>query len=113
MNINSVKEGALNFSTSVGSEYCPDRNLRAMVWDADVTRCSMYQEKSLQVSVTLEQIRDRRIKQAQRLGYKHYAEMSMKTKMAGNLDNLYNTLETLRDTGTCFVQFIDEIYKIE
>ncbi|XP_019889940.1 probable cytosolic oligopeptidase A isoform X2 [Ooceraea biroi] len=80
-------------------EYCPDRKLRATVWDADVTRCGIYQERSVQSSVTLEELRDRRITQAQRLGYKHFAEMSMETKMAGNLDNLQSTLEVLRNTA--------------
>lgn len=80
-------------------EYCPDRELRAAVWDADVIRCSTYQEWSVQASVTLEELRGRRIEQAKRLGYKHFAEMSMETKMAGNLENLYNTLETLRNTA--------------
>jgi len=69
------------------------------LWDADVTRCSNYQEKSVQASVTLEELRSRRIEQAQRLGFKNYAEMSMETKMAGSLENLYNTLEILRNTG--------------
>ncbi|XP_019696713.1 probable cytosolic oligopeptidase A [Harpegnathos saltator] len=80
-------------------EHCPDRKLRATIWDADVTRCSTYQEKSVQASVTLEEIRGRRNEQAQRLGYKHFAEMSMQTKMAGNLENLQNVLETLRSTA--------------
>ncbi|XP_012225028.1 uncharacterized protein [Linepithema humile] len=80
-------------------EYCPDRELRAAVWDADVTRCSIYQERSVQASVTLEELRSKRIEQAQRLGYKNFAEMSMETKMAGNLENLMNMLETLRSTA--------------
>ncbi|XP_071557625.1 uncharacterized protein [Temnothorax nylanderi] len=80
-------------------EYCPDRELRASIWDADVTRCSNYQERSVQASVTLEELRSRRIEQAQRLGFKNYAEMSMETKMADNLENLHNTIETLRNTA--------------
>ncbi|XP_011633032.1 probable cytosolic oligopeptidase A isoform X1 [Pogonomyrmex barbatus] len=80
-------------------EYCPDRKLRAAIWDADVTRCSNYQERSVQASVTLEELRARRIEQAKRLGFKNYAEMSMETKMAGNLENLHNTLEILRSTA--------------
>ncbi|KAG5324823.1 COPDA oligopeptidase, partial [Pseudoatta argentina] len=80
-------------------EYCPDRELRKAIWDADVIRCSNYQERSVQASVTLEELRSRRIEQAKRLGFKNYAEMSMETKMAGNLENLYNTLEVLRSTA--------------
>ncbi|KAL0104928.1 hypothetical protein PUN28_016522 [Cardiocondyla obscurior] len=80
-------------------EYCPDRDLRASIWDADVIRCSNYQERSVQASVTLEELRGRRTEQAQRLGFKNYAEMSMETKMAGNLENLHNTFEILRNTA--------------
>ncbi|XP_029164650.1 probable cytosolic oligopeptidase A [Nylanderia fulva] len=80
-------------------EHCPDRELRAAVWEADVIRCSIYQERSVQASVTLEELRGRRIEQAQRLGYKNFAEMSMETKMAENLENLHSTLETLRTTA--------------
>lgn len=80
-------------------EYCPDRNLREAIWNADVIRCSNYQERSVQASVTLEELRGRRTEQAQRLGFKNYAEMSMETKMAGSLENLHNTLETLRQTA--------------
>jgi len=72
----------------------------------------MYQEKSVQASMTLEQLRERRIKQAQRLGYKHYAEMSMETKMAGNLDNLYNILNILRDTGNSFKKLLMKFIKL-
>lgn len=93
--------GRFNRSTSPGSEFCPNRSLREVIWNADVTRCSIYQEKSVQTSVVLEELRDRRIKQAQRLGYQHFAEMSMETKMVGNLDKLYDTLEILRTTGNC------------
>ncbi|KYM98497.1 Oligopeptidase A [Cyphomyrmex costatus] len=80
-------------------EYCPDRELRKAIWDADVTRCSNYQERSVQASGTLEELRSGRIEQAQRLGFKNYAEMSMETKMAGSLENLFNTLEVLRNTA--------------
>ncbi|XP_014481859.1 PREDICTED: probable cytosolic oligopeptidase A isoform X2 [Dinoponera quadriceps] len=80
-------------------EYCPDRKLRATVWDADVTRCSTYQERSVQSSVILEEIRGRRLEQAQRLGFKHFVDMNMQTKMAGTFENLQNTLEILRSTA--------------
>lgn len=80
-------------------EYCPDRELRAAIWDADVTRCSIYQERSVQTSVTLEELRSKRIEQAQHLGYKDFVEMSMETKMVGSMENLMNTLEILRSTG--------------
>lgn len=86
-------------------EYCPDRELRALVWNVDITRCFNYQERSVQASVTLEELRSRRIRQAQRLGFKNYAEMSMQTKMAGNLENLHNTLEILRNTGNYLIYY--------
>lgn len=46
-------------------------------------------------STTLENIRSFRLQQAKILGYKNFAEMSMETKMAGSIENINNTLQTL------------------
>ena len=37
---------------------------------------------------------------AKLMGYKHYSDMSMATKMAGSLENVYKFLDTLREAGT-------------
>ncbi|XP_012281153.1 probable cytosolic oligopeptidase A [Orussus abietinus] len=80
-------------------EYCPDRDMRLNIWEANVTRSSLYNDSSLQTSTPLEEIRFMKTEQAQILGYKHYAHMSMETKMAGSLDVVYNFLDTLLATA--------------
>lgn len=76
-------------------EYCPDADLRWNVWQAQVTRASGYAEKSLENSTHIEEIRFLRKEQARLLGYETFAQMSMETKMAGNVDNIKNTLGVL------------------
>ncbi|KZC14840.1 Oligopeptidase A, partial [Dufourea novaeangliae] len=80
-------------------EYCPDHSLRWKVWEADVTKGSVLQEKLLQTSTLLEEIREQRKKRAKVLGYKTYADLSMETKMAGSLENIYNTFDILLETA--------------
>ncbi|XP_043252201.1 probable cytosolic oligopeptidase A [Colletes gigas] len=80
-------------------EYCPDRALRWKVWDADVTKTSILQERLLQTSTLLEEIRFERNKVAKLLGYKTYVDLRMETKMAGSLENVYSVLDTLLDTA--------------
>lgn len=76
-------------------EYCPDHNLRWNVWQADVRKCSAAQEKALETSTNLEEIRYLRRTQAQILGYKSFMEMSMETKMADSLQTVTDTLAYL------------------
>ena len=80
-------------------EYCPDHNLRWNVWQADVRKCSSQQEKSLETSTHLEEIRYLRRTQADILGYKSFIEMSMETKMAGSVKTVTDTLESLLDVA--------------
>ena len=80
-------------------EYCPDRMLRREVWVAKVLRNSLYGPSELQNSTPLETIRSNRHEIAQKLGYKSYAHMNMETKMAGSLENVYEFLDTLLETG--------------
>ncbi|XP_076243592.1 uncharacterized protein LOC143184898 isoform X2 [Calliopsis andreniformis] len=80
-------------------EYCPDRTLRWKVWDANVTRGSILHDKSVQTSTVLEEIRFERNKRAKLLGYKTYVDLSMETKMAGSLENVYQTLDSLLETA--------------
>ncbi|KAF7996793.1 hypothetical protein HCN44_002439 [Aphidius gifuensis] len=80
-------------------EYCPDRDLRYNVWNGNVGRCAMHSENALRNSTTLEDIRDNRHRQAKILGYKSWSHMSMETKVAGNLDNIYNVMDSLLDTA--------------
>ncbi|XP_051176572.1 uncharacterized protein LOC127291461 [Leptopilina boulardi] len=76
-------------------EYCSDRVLRKQIWREDVLKCSLYGEREVQNSTTLENIRDFRNEIAQLLNYKSYADMSMETKMAGTVQNVYDFFDTL------------------
>lgn len=73
-------------------EHCPDHNLRWNVWQADVRKCSAQQEKTLETSTHLEEIRFLRRTQAKLLGYNSFVEMSMETKMAGSVKTVTDTL---------------------
>lgn len=70
-------------------QYCPDRNMRWNAWQAHVQRCSGYGNKELGTSNNIEEIRSLRQEQAKILGYDSYADMSMETKMAGSLENVF------------------------
>ncbi|XP_043461666.1 probable cytosolic oligopeptidase A [Leptopilina heterotoma] len=76
-------------------EYCSDRELRKEIWREDVLKCSLYKEREVQNSTSLENIRDYRKEVANHLGYKTFADMSMETKMAGSLENLNNFFDSL------------------
>lgn len=78
-------------------EYCPDHNLRWNIWQADVRKCSAQQEKTLETSTHLEEIRFLRRTQAKLLGYNSYIDMSMETKMAGSIKTVTDTLASLLD----------------
>ncbi|CAL7941023.1 unnamed protein product [Xylocopa violacea] len=81
-------------------EYCPDRALRLKVWEANVIKASvLYHDRSVHTSSLLEEIRARRIQQANILGYKTFVDLSMETKMAGSVENVYNTLNNLLATA--------------
>ncbi|ALC46439.1 CG11771, partial [Drosophila busckii] len=76
-------------------KYCPDRLQRWNVWRANSIKASQQQEKSLENSTHLEKIRGLRKRQAHLLGYSSYADLSMQTKMIGNVDKLKQTFAQL------------------
>lgn len=80
-------------------EYCPDHHLRWNIWQADVRKCSSQQEKSLETSTNLEEIRYLRRTQAEILGYKSFIEMSMETKMVGSVKTLTDTISSLLEVA--------------
>lgn len=80
-------------------EYCPDRSIRWNIWQAIVTRGSGYANKELETSTHLEKIRSLRTDVAKILGYKTYVDMSMETKMAGSLQNVYNMIAALLESA--------------
>ncbi|KAG7197017.1 hypothetical protein KM043_017552 [Ampulex compressa] len=80
-------------------EYCPERAMRWKVWEANVIKASVYHDRFIQTSSALEELRHYRKRKAEILGYKSYAHLSMETKMAGTLENLYATLDQLLQTA--------------
>lgn len=80
-------------------QHCSVRELRWNVWQAYNRRASQQWEKSLSNSVHIEEIRQLRKQQAEVLGYSSYVDVSMETKMAGNLKNVQNLITDL--LGSC------------
>ncbi|XP_049810440.1 uncharacterized protein LOC126253269 [Schistocerca nitens] len=78
-------------------EHCADRDQRWNVWQASVRRCSTHNEKSLENSTTVQEIRIQRRNLAKLLGYDKYADLSMETKMAGSVENVQKMLSHLLD----------------
>ncbi|CAH0730023.1 unnamed protein product, partial [Brenthis ino] len=76
-------------------QYCPDRSLRWNAWQALVQRCSGYGNKDLETSTNIESLRSLRMEQAKILGYDSFADMSMETKMAGSVENIFNIFDGL------------------
>ncbi|XP_054285847.1 oligopeptidase A [Macrosteles quadrilineatus] len=73
--------------------YCPVRELRWNVWQAQTRIASQsLEDNELHNSSTLEKIRSLRRDEARLLGYKTYAHISMETKMAGSLEKVQETL---------------------
>ncbi|XP_047516665.1 probable cytosolic oligopeptidase A [Pieris napi] len=80
-------------------QYCPERSLRWNTWQAYVQRCSGYGNKDLETSTHVAQIRKYRAEQAKMLGFETYADMSMETKMAGSVENVYKCLDKLLENA--------------
>ncbi|KAM7249022.1 hypothetical protein ACFE04_026208 [Oxalis oulophora] len=75
-------------------EFCPDRNIRFLVWHAEDKAASIVEEtRELANSICLEEIRVFRHELAGITGYKNYFEQNLCTKMAGTLENIQNTLD--------------------
>ncbi|KAG5880867.1 hypothetical protein JTB14_017793 [Gonioctena quinquepunctata] len=78
-------------------EYCSDRQIRWNMWQALVGRGSNYTIKELATSLHLEEIRFVKRDIAKVLGYETYADLSMETKMAGNVSEVNNMISSLLD----------------
>lgn len=79
--------------------HCQDRKLRWNLWYANMIKASGYAERSLTNSVHIEEIRFLRKSQANILGFKTFADMSMKTKMAGSVESCQTMIGNLLDTA--------------
>lgn len=73
------------------------------MWETNVIKASVLHDKSVQTSTTLEDIRQKRNQEANLLGYKSFADLSMETKMAASVKNVYHVLNTLLATGKIFI----------
>ncbi|CAH0398901.1 unnamed protein product [Chilo suppressalis] len=80
-------------------QYCPDRQLRWNTYQAYIQRCSNYVNKEIETSTNLEKIRSLRQEQATILGFESFVEMSMETKMAGSIENIYNIFDSLLENA--------------
>ncbi len=73
--------------------YANDRNLRKKLYKAFVSRASHGEKNNSQI---IEEILSLRTKQANLLGYESWAELSLSTKMAKEINNVEKLLEELR-----------------
>lgn len=80
-------------------EHCQDRQLRWNIWNANMLKASGFADRQLTNSVHIEEIRHRRKTQAKLLGFETFAEMSMKTKMAGSVENCQTMIGNLLDAA--------------
>ena len=76
-------------------EYCPDRKLRWNAYVANVNRGSKEMDVYLNASSQVKDIRQHRLDQAVTIGYETYAEMSLSSKMAGNIDNVNSIIASM------------------
>jgi len=70
-----------------------NRSLREIVYKAFISRASAGEINN---EPLIEEILSIRLQQAQLLGYKNWAELSLSTKMAGNIEAVQDLLEELR-----------------
>lgn len=75
-------------------EYCSDREIRWNLWQALVNRGST-KNRELATSLNIEEIRYSRREIANLLGYETFADMSMQTKMASQVQEVHNTIYNL------------------
>lgn len=80
-------------------EQCQNRNLRWNIWQGNTRKASGYADTKQSNSIHIEEIRDLRKTQANILGYESYIDMSMETKMAGNVSAVRAMLSNLLEYG--------------
>lgn len=80
-------------------QHCRNRELRFKVYDAYTTRASSGEFDNSGLIVELLRLRQ---EQAQLLGYKNYAELSLSSKMAQNIDNVKKMIDELEKASRPF-----------
>ncbi|KAG8178657.1 hypothetical protein JTE90_028714 [Oedothorax gibbosus] len=76
-------------------KHCDDRLLRWNAWFAYNVRASSISGADFNNSLDIEEIRYERSELAKLLGFKNFAELSMKTKMAGSIETVQEMITTL------------------
>ena len=77
-------------------QYSRRRDLRERLYRAHVSRASGQGEGSADNGPLIERILTLRQEQARRLGYRHWADLSLASKMAGSVEEVERLLEELR-----------------
>lgn len=90
-------------------EHCPNRAFRWKIWDTNVIKASLLHDKSVQTSTTLEDIRQKRNQEAELLGYKSFADLSIETKMATSVQEIYSVFNNLLATGKIYIVILVSI----
>lgn len=85
-------------------EYCPNRLARWNAWSAFYDKAGPSHGVHITNKKRIEDIRLARLKQAEILGFKSFAEMSQETKMAGGVDVVLGFLENMRSFGRPVVE---------
>ncbi|KAF7282722.1 hypothetical protein GWI33_002115 [Rhynchophorus ferrugineus] len=80
-------------------EHCPSRDIRWLLWKANVNRGSVGGVKELATSLHVEEIRFLKNDTAKHLGYHSYVDMSMETKMAGSRQAVDQMLDVLLESA--------------
>lgn len=76
-------------------QYCNNRELRALLYKAYVTRASELSDSRWDNSAIMEEILSLKQQLAKLLGFKNYADYSIATKMAASVDEVFALLDEL------------------
>ncbi len=82
-------------------QHCRNRDLRFKVYDAYTTRAS---EPEFDNAVLITELLKLRKEQAQLLGFNNYAELSLSSKMAQNIDNVKKMIDELEEASKPFAK---------
>lgn len=85
-------------------QYCENRKLRETMYEAFVKRASEFGPPELDNSDNIKKLLQLRLEEAQLLGYKHFAELSLVPKMAESTEEVIGFLRELATKAKPFAQ---------
>lgn len=85
-------------------QYCENANLRETLYEAYAKRASEFGPKELDNTALIEELLQLRAEESQLLGFKHYGEMSLVTKMADSAEEVCTFLRELAGKAKPFAQ---------